>query len=205
MKCAQCMRSWSPDLHWYETHVLCLTLRFGKVPNRSTNTIKTVGWSHSADEWPSNKSQTETLAPQVHISDCQTNAYCRNMSGDGNRKFRIQCIYWWSCMCLTLSFLPPCQDGWLSNDPFREILLRMTRKPRPHQFIGLMGKRSMGNASFLTADSFYFPLLVCFLHFVFSLYFCPAAAAAANAQITRKSKYSHSLVLLVSWLSHKSQ
>ncbi|XP_031727212.1 protachykinin-1 [Anarrhichthys ocellatus] len=38
------------------------------------------------------------------------------------------------------------QDGWLANDPFREILLRMTRKPRPHQFIGLMGKRSMANA-----------------------------------------------------------
>ncbi|KAG7225385.1 hypothetical protein INR49_027374, partial [Caranx melampygus] len=38
------------------------------------------------------------------------------------------------------------QDGWLSNTPFREILLRMTRKPRPHQFIGLMGKRSMANA-----------------------------------------------------------
>ncbi|XP_028255127.1 protachykinin-1 [Parambassis ranga] len=38
------------------------------------------------------------------------------------------------------------QDGWLSNNPFREILLRMTRKPRPHQFIGLMGKRSMANA-----------------------------------------------------------
>uniref|UniRef100_A0A3P8S821 Tachykinin precursor 1 n=1 Tax=Amphiprion percula TaxID=161767 RepID=A0A3P8S821_AMPPE len=38
------------------------------------------------------------------------------------------------------------QDGWLPNDPFREILLRMTRKPRPHQFIGLMGKRSMANA-----------------------------------------------------------
>uniref|UniRef100_A0A668A5T2 Tachykinin precursor 1 n=2 Tax=Myripristis murdjan TaxID=586833 RepID=A0A668A5T2_9TELE len=38
------------------------------------------------------------------------------------------------------------QDGWLSSDPFREILLRMTRKPRPHQFIGLMGKRSMANA-----------------------------------------------------------
>ncbi|KAM8766175.1 protachykinin-1 isoform X2 [Acanthopagrus latus] len=37
------------------------------------------------------------------------------------------------------------QDGWLSNDPFREILLRMTRKPRPHQFIGLMGKRSTGH------------------------------------------------------------
>ncbi|XP_070841523.1 protachykinin-1 isoform X1 [Chaetodon trifascialis] len=37
------------------------------------------------------------------------------------------------------------QDGWLSNNPFREILLRMTRKPRPHQFIGLMGKRSMGH------------------------------------------------------------
>nr|XP_046273998.1 protachykinin-1 isoform X2 [Scatophagus argus] len=38
------------------------------------------------------------------------------------------------------------QDGWLSDNPFREILLRMTRKPRPHQFIGLMGKRSMANA-----------------------------------------------------------
>ncbi|XP_034017089.1 protachykinin-1 [Thalassophryne amazonica] len=38
------------------------------------------------------------------------------------------------------------QDGWYSNDPIREILLRMTRKPRPHQFIGLMGKRSMANA-----------------------------------------------------------
>uniref|UniRef100_A0A672ZRM4 Tachykinin precursor 1 n=1 Tax=Sphaeramia orbicularis TaxID=375764 RepID=A0A672ZRM4_9TELE len=37
------------------------------------------------------------------------------------------------------------QDPWLANDPFREILLRMTRKPRPHQFIGLMGKRSMAD------------------------------------------------------------
>uniref|UniRef100_A0A3B3ZIZ2 Tachykinin domain-containing protein n=1 Tax=Periophthalmus magnuspinnatus TaxID=409849 RepID=A0A3B3ZIZ2_9GOBI len=38
------------------------------------------------------------------------------------------------------------QDGWISNPyPFREILMRMTRKPRPHQFIGLMGKRSMGH------------------------------------------------------------
>uniref|UniRef100_A0A3Q2ZAX4 Tachykinin precursor 1 n=1 Tax=Kryptolebias marmoratus TaxID=37003 RepID=A0A3Q2ZAX4_KRYMA len=37
------------------------------------------------------------------------------------------------------------QDDWLSSNPFREILLRMTRKPRPHQFIGLMGKRSMGH------------------------------------------------------------
>ncbi|XP_057684089.1 protachykinin-1 isoform X2 [Corythoichthys intestinalis] len=34
-------------------------------------------------------------------------------------------------------------DGWISTDPFREILLRRTRKPRPHQFVGLMGKRSM--------------------------------------------------------------
>ncbi|XP_036421826.1 protachykinin-1 isoform X1 [Colossoma macropomum] len=34
------------------------------------------------------------------------------------------------------------QDEWLQSDPFREILRRMTRKPRPHQFIGLMGKRS---------------------------------------------------------------
>ncbi|KAM3858054.1 protachykinin-1 [Diretmus argenteus] len=38
------------------------------------------------------------------------------------------------------------QDGWLPTDPFREILRRMTRKPRPHQFIGLMGKRSAANA-----------------------------------------------------------
>nr|XP_020441638.1 protachykinin-1 [Monopterus albus] len=38
------------------------------------------------------------------------------------------------------------QDDWLSKDPFREILLRMTRKPQPHQFIGLMGKRSAANA-----------------------------------------------------------
>ncbi|CAL8295512.1 unnamed protein product [Merluccius merluccius] len=38
------------------------------------------------------------------------------------------------------------QDGWPSADPFREILRRMTRKPRPHQFIGLMGKRSPANA-----------------------------------------------------------
>ncbi|KAK7899603.1 hypothetical protein WMY93_020456 [Mugilogobius chulae] len=36
------------------------------------------------------------------------------------------------------------QDGWFSNPyPFRELLLRRTRKPRPNQFIGLMGKRSM--------------------------------------------------------------
>ncbi|XP_051992263.1 protachykinin-like [Xyrauchen texanus] len=38
------------------------------------------------------------------------------------------------------------QDEWLQSDPFREILRRMTRKPRPHQFIGLMGKRSAANA-----------------------------------------------------------
>ncbi|XP_061615863.1 protachykinin-1 isoform X1 [Phyllopteryx taeniolatus] len=35
------------------------------------------------------------------------------------------------------------QDGWMSGDPLGGILLRRTRKPRPHQFIGLMGKRSM--------------------------------------------------------------
>uniref|UniRef100_A0A674E4H8 Succinate dehydrogenase complex assembly factor 3 n=1 Tax=Salmo trutta TaxID=8032 RepID=A0A674E4H8_SALTR len=35
-------------------------------------------------------------------------------------------------------------DEWLSSDPFGEILRRMTRKPRPHQFFGLMGKRSSG-------------------------------------------------------------
>ncbi|XP_026797966.1 protachykinin-1 isoform X2 [Pangasianodon hypophthalmus] len=37
------------------------------------------------------------------------------------------------------------QDDWLQADPFREILRRITRKPRPHQFIGLMGKRSSGH------------------------------------------------------------
>ncbi|KAF7221594.1 tachykinin precursor 1 [Nothobranchius furzeri] len=37
----------------------------------------------------------------------------------------------------------PIQEDWLSSDPFRKILLRMTRKPPPRQFIGLMGKRSM--------------------------------------------------------------
>ncbi|XP_024149980.1 protachykinin-1 isoform X2 [Oryzias melastigma] len=37
------------------------------------------------------------------------------------------------------------QDGWLSSEPLREMLLRMTRKPRPHQFIGLMGRRSTGH------------------------------------------------------------
>ncbi|XP_060760019.1 protachykinin-1 [Neoarius graeffei] len=37
------------------------------------------------------------------------------------------------------------QDDWLQADPFREILKRITRKPRPHQFIGLMGKRSSAN------------------------------------------------------------
>ncbi|KAJ8267360.1 hypothetical protein COCON_G00125320 [Conger conger] len=34
------------------------------------------------------------------------------------------------------------QDDWLPVDQFKEILRRMTRKPRPHQFYGLMGKRS---------------------------------------------------------------
>ncbi|XP_017336125.1 protachykinin-1 isoform X1 [Ictalurus punctatus] len=38
------------------------------------------------------------------------------------------------------------QDDWpIQADPFREILRRITRKPRPHQFIGLMGKRSSGH------------------------------------------------------------
>ncbi|XP_023665599.2 protachykinin-1 [Paramormyrops kingsleyae] len=36
-------------------------------------------------------------------------------------------------------------DDWLASDPFKEILRRMTRKPRPHQFFGLMGKRSPPN------------------------------------------------------------
>ncbi|XP_066571611.1 protachykinin [Amia ocellicauda] len=34
------------------------------------------------------------------------------------------------------------QDEWVPPDSFKEILRRITRKPRPHQFIGLMGKRS---------------------------------------------------------------
>ncbi|KAM9738073.1 protachykinin-1 isoform 2-T4 [Menidia menidia] len=42
------------------------------------------------------------------------------------------------------------QDGWLPGDPFREMLLRMTRKPRPHQFIGLMGRRSTANTAQIT-------------------------------------------------------
>ncbi|XP_028819953.1 protachykinin-1 [Denticeps clupeoides] len=37
------------------------------------------------------------------------------------------------------------QDEWLPADSFREMLRRMTRKPRPHQFFGLMGKRSPAN------------------------------------------------------------
>ncbi|KPP74961.1 protachykinin-like [Scleropages formosus] len=36
-------------------------------------------------------------------------------------------------------------DEWLASDSFREMLRRMTRKPRPHQFFGLMGKRSPTN------------------------------------------------------------
>ncbi|XP_013880708.1 protachykinin-1 [Austrofundulus limnaeus] len=36
-------------------------------------------------------------------------------------------------------------DEWLSSDPLRTLLQRMTRKPRPQHFIGLMGKRSMAN------------------------------------------------------------
>ncbi|XP_063040839.1 protachykinin-1 isoform X2 [Engraulis encrasicolus] len=38
------------------------------------------------------------------------------------------------------------QDEWFPSDSFREILRRMTRKPRPNQFFGLMGKRSSANA-----------------------------------------------------------
>ncbi|XP_030597369.1 protachykinin-1 [Archocentrus centrarchus] len=37
------------------------------------------------------------------------------------------------------------QNGGISDDPFREALLRMTRKPKAHHFIGLMGRRSMGH------------------------------------------------------------
>lgn len=42
------------------------------------------------------------------------------------------------------------QDDWFPNNQFREILQRMTRKPRPHQFIGLMGKRSMAGNTQIT-------------------------------------------------------
>ncbi|XP_064205555.1 protachykinin [Anguilla rostrata] len=38
------------------------------------------------------------------------------------------------------------QDEWLASDPLNEILKRITRKPRPRQFFGLMGKRSYANA-----------------------------------------------------------
>ncbi|XP_041104860.1 protachykinin-1 [Polyodon spathula] len=37
------------------------------------------------------------------------------------------------------------QDEWLAPDSFKEILRRITRKPKPHQFFGLMGKRSSAN------------------------------------------------------------
>ncbi|MGH0129790.1 UNVERIFIED_CONTAM: hypothetical protein FKN15_061242 [Acipenser sinensis] len=36
------------------------------------------------------------------------------------------------------------QDEWLAPDSFKEILKRIIRKPKPHQFFGLMGKRSSG-------------------------------------------------------------
>ncbi|CAB1350895.1 unnamed protein product [Coregonus sp. 'balchen'] len=49
--------------------------------------------------------------------------------------------YWMNDQITIFSFV---QDEWLSSDPFGEILRRMTRKPRPHQFFGLMGKRSSG-------------------------------------------------------------
>ncbi|KAJ8415937.1 hypothetical protein AAFF_G00404940 [Aldrovandia affinis] len=38
------------------------------------------------------------------------------------------------------------QDEWLASDPLNEILKRITRKPRPRQFFGLMGKRSSASA-----------------------------------------------------------
>ncbi|XP_028673747.1 protachykinin-like [Erpetoichthys calabaricus] len=37
------------------------------------------------------------------------------------------------------------QDEWLAPDSFQEILRRITRKPKPHQFVGLMGKRASAN------------------------------------------------------------
>uniref|UniRef100_A0A672ZQ84 Tachykinin precursor 1 n=1 Tax=Sphaeramia orbicularis TaxID=375764 RepID=A0A672ZQ84_9TELE len=77
------------------------------------------------------------------------------------------------------------QDPWLANDPFREILLRMTRKPRPHQFIGLMGKRSMGKQHSFNLSTVYciIPLYIRSQNFVLLLLSPPA-----NAQITHKSK-----------------
>ncbi|KAG2465075.1 ASNS synthetase, partial [Polypterus senegalus] len=38
------------------------------------------------------------------------------------------------------------QDEWLAPDSFQEILRRITRKPKPHQFVGLMGKRASGGS-----------------------------------------------------------
>ncbi|XP_018596193.1 protachykinin-like [Scleropages formosus] len=35
----------------------------------------------------------------------------------------------------------PVQEEWLSSDPLM-LLRRLTRKPRPQQFFGLMGRRS---------------------------------------------------------------
>ncbi|XP_061615864.1 protachykinin-1 isoform X2 [Phyllopteryx taeniolatus] len=46
------------------------------------------------------------------------------------------------------------QDGWMSGDPLGGILLRRTRKPRPHQFIGLMGKRSMAKTQIPRKNSY---------------------------------------------------
>ncbi|XP_036394616.1 protachykinin [Megalops cyprinoides] len=38
------------------------------------------------------------------------------------------------------------QDQWLVSDPLSDVLRRITRKPRPRQFFGLMGKRSSASA-----------------------------------------------------------
>uniref|UniRef100_H3DLD2 Tachykinin 1 n=1 Tax=Tetraodon nigroviridis TaxID=99883 RepID=H3DLD2_TETNG len=61
--------------------------------------------------------------------------------------------------------------------PLREVLLRMTRKPRPQQFIGLMGRRSMGESGGQQAAS--------------------RRPAGANAQITHKRHKINSFVGLM--------
>ncbi|KAM9838345.1 protachykinin-1 isoform 1-T1 [Aulostomus maculatus] len=80
------------------------------------------------------------------------------------------------------------QDAWLANDPFRQILLRMTRKPRPRQFIGLMGKRSTGKS--LPPGLSASPLAAALTRPLLS-------PPAANAQITRKRHKINSFVGLM--------
>ncbi|XP_061698951.1 protachykinin-1 isoform X3 [Syngnathoides biaculeatus] len=74
---------------------------------------------------------------------------CNFEKREENHLTELWCIVRGEATVLHCHFLPDqpdqdvCKDGWMSSDPFREMLLRRTRKPRPHQFISLMGKRSM--------------------------------------------------------------